>query len=155
MSTVTDSSRPPAPMLFKVMRPLSAFWSGGAGHWRLPGGGRGLRLPGLAVVGRRPVPFQAAALSGSACAAASRRRVLLGLVAGQRDRPLVLGLVEVALDFLLDEQRELAIAGGGEQHAVGLPQQPLLARDVGSVGGVVAALVGKWAWMSMNLMPLR
>ena len=61
----------------------------------------------------------------------------------QRDRSFLAGLRQVAFDFLLDEQGELTIASVGEAHPVGLPQQALAARNVRTIGGVVAGLVGK------------
>src|SRR5262249_53096419 len=116
---------------------------GGVGHGRLSGTGHRLRRRRLAVArsGNRALPARPTLVRG----ARSERgaALLLGLVAGERNCTLVLGQIEIALDLLLHEQRQLAIAGGSEQRAVRLAQQPLLAADIGSVGRVVATLVGE------------
>src|SRR5262249_19655419 len=69
--------------------------------------------------------------------------LLLGLVAGQWNRALGLGGRQVALELLLDEMRKLAVAGGGEENAVRVAQQSLLAGNIRAVGRVIATLVGK------------
>ena len=112
MSIVTDSSRPPAPMLFSVMRPLSAFCS-----LEVSAGGASLTLRlGLLLClgvldGGDRAPSSVPSPEGGGARLERADALLLGLVAGQRDRPLVLGLDQVALDLLLDEMRELAVAG--------------------------------------------
>src|SRR6185312_15730579 len=105
-----------------------------------PCGGGFLLRGGLLLVGADRAP--PAAVPGRGLARLQGGDpLLLEIVAGERDGPLVLGLRQVALDLLLDEQRELAVAGIGKHHAVVLAQELLLAGDVGTPRRVVAGLV--------------
>ncbi len=100
----------------------------------------GSEISGQRGTGERPRLGRAglAGRRGRADVAGAGRRGLR-LVGGHGDRDRPRG--QPAIDFLLDEMRQLARAGLGEVHAVAGAQPPCLALEVGAGLGEAAVLV--------------
>ena len=146
---VTDSSRPPAPMLSERDAAIVRLLLSEAGIRRRRPSWDVRRRPSAA---RRPPPSLALIVP---LQPPSPGRRLRGFSALTRFCSASLPASGIARSFLAcirsrliscsTNMRELAVAGIGEEHAVVLAQQPLLAGDVGPIGRVVAASSAKWA----------